>query len=596
MEKLDNTIANIKAKLLQGYILNIGLSGKDSLIVSHCAIEALRQAYEIDPNVGPLYLMTTDTTIDNFEVFNYIKSVHAAAVQYGDEMGLPINSKLVKPSLLTQPLISYIGRGKLLRTPQTTRHARDCTIDWKILPASNFMKQLRAQYQTDKILSLSGTRDDESAIRAKNIAKRGETIDTIATTDLGFTMAPIKDWDLNDIWRVANLIENGDIESFAEDCIQGLFKHYSAGNGGMCDIYVSDSNKPSKACGSRFGCTLCALVPNDTSLEQQIKTSPKTYGYMQGINDLRTFMLNTLNDMERSRSLLGRDEKAGGYLKVGWNQYSIEYRQELLTYVLTLDQLEQERAQALGVEPKFELIGYKELIAIQYLWAKQGGEKHIASAFKIWHDIKHGGKRYPIPHTDCADLKGYTFSLGQARFIGGDSLAPYRYVKITDFENRLCSLDDGRDGLETRAGNHVSVNELPRIQNDDGSYITVVPHQAANAFTVTDEECAKVFVEDRYLSLLELGLDSDDPYHRNCPTLFLKVMLFENIITIKKGQIKQLHKDAKRAQVINAVNLAGRHFESVFLAHSISETEYKAALVELETDTADAAPQMALFG
>jgi hypothetical protein len=52
-------------------------------------------------------------------------------------------------------------------------------------------------------------------------------------------------------------------------------------------------------------------------------------------------------------------------------------------------------------------------------------------------------------------------------------------------------------------------------------------------------------------------------------------MLYKGIVTIKKGQIKRLHQNAKRAQFVNAIVRAGRHFEHVFLAHSISEAQYE---------------------
>lgn len=592
MEKVQRTIDTIKDKLLSGWLVTVGLSGKDSMMVAHCAVEALKEAIEEMPSAGPLYLVTTDTTIENVEVHNYIKSVHKAAVAYGEENALPIRSALLRPSLLTQPIVSYLGYGKLLRTPQTSVRGRDCAIAWKITPMDTFLKGLREEFQTDKILNLSGSRDEESVIRAKNIAKRQESIDIIAQTDLGYTLAPIKNWTLQDVWGLAGQIEREEIDSFAEDCIQGLFKHYSAGNGGVCDLFSPKTSDKSKSCGARFGCYLCSMSPKDKSLEAQINTSPKTYGYMKGLSDLRTYMINTLNDMELSRSLLGRDEKAFGFLKVGWNQYSIEYRQNLLRYILTLDKIERENAEDLGIEPRFQLVGYHELIAIQFLWCKQGGEKTIASAFKIWHDVYTEGNYYPIPKTEFASMKGYTFSLGQARFVGGDSLAPYRYVKIEDFEHRLCALDGGRAGLEI-GRNEFNAALAPKVQLDDGSFVNVVPFNEGKRFSVVDDIKAERFVEETYLDLLELGLDAHDEDEYVEPTDFLRIMLVRGIITLRKGQMKQLHKDARRAQLINAVNHAGRHFEYVFLANSISEEEYQ-AIVDAEVNAPSDDAQLAM--
>jgi DNA sulfur modification protein DndC len=578
--KVETTIENIKKYFLAGYIQVSAISGKDSFAVTHLAVQALKEAMEINPNVGPLYLMTTDTTIDNFEVHSYILSVHKAAVEYGIKMGLPIESRVVKPSLLTRPLISYIGRGKILHTPETTRTGRSCAIDWKIMPAQNFMKELREKHQTTKILGLSGSRDQESPIRAKNIAKRGESIDTIAVTDLGYTICPVKNWSLGEIWALANQIENGDVDSFAEDCVQGLFKNYSAGNGGTCDLYATNTKSLQSFCGARFGCFTCAMSKNDSSLQQQIISSPATYGYMTPLNEFRTFMMNTLNDLEYSRSMVGRDEKLGQYLKIGWNQYSIWYRQILLRIILTIDQKECDRAEQLGIEPKFQLIGHQELITIQYLWCKTGGETSVASAFAIWHEVKNEGKYFDIPKTTYAEASGSALSLSEARFLGGDKLAPYRYVKLSDFEDRLVALDIDRPGLSVTSKIRSSAIS-PRLIEDDGSFTSVIPFIESHRFEVTDEAAADTFVEDTYKDLVELALNSKDGFEYVDPTEFLKIMLDRGIVRIKKGQIKQLHKDAKRAQLINAVNRLGKNFEAVFLANSISEAKYKAELKKM---------------
>lgn len=105
------------------------------------------------------------------------------------------------------------------------------------LASKGILSSLAKTHQTDKVISISGTRDAESAARAKNIAKRGESIDVIVQTDLGLALAPIKDWSTNDVWSLIGQIEDDVIESFIDIHAAGLRKHYSAGNGGTCDIY-----------------------------------------------------------------------------------------------------------------------------------------------------------------------------------------------------------------------------------------------------------------------------------------------------------------------------------------------------------------------
>ena len=422
MNKMTKTINTLKKLFLSNKILQLGLSGKDSFCVMHCAVEALKQAKDECPNnQGILYIVTTNTTIDNFEFHKFILSLHQAVKTYGEDNNLPIYTQELKPSTFNHPLVEYIGRGKLLRTPQTSVKGRDCTINWKILPAKAFLKSLQKKYQTDQIISLSGVRSDESTIRAKNIALRNESIDVITTTELGYSLAPIKDWTLNDVWQLIGNIENESIESFLDSHSSNLRKHYSAGNSGICDIYAGNNNN-NKPCSTRFGCSLCAMSPNDNSLENQIKTDPKTYGYMKPINQLRKFMIDTLFDMERSRSLLGRDIKHNDWIKIGYNQYSLEYRKELLRYTLTIDANERDIAKKEKREPNFKLINYEDMIAIQFTWAKEGGELIPAEALHIWHQVHTHNQRYNIPITSMTKFKSHELNFASLNFIQGNKI------------------------------------------------------------------------------------------------------------------------------------------------------------------------------
>lgn len=115
-------------------------------------------------------------------------------------------------------------------------NARQCTGDWKIDSVKRFIKSLEQTYQTNKILSLSGSRDSESQSRAASLAKSAESIDTIVMPELGYKLAPIKDWTFKDVWYQIGQIDDGDIASFGEHLTRELTKHYSAGNGGTCDL------------------------------------------------------------------------------------------------------------------------------------------------------------------------------------------------------------------------------------------------------------------------------------------------------------------------------------------------------------------------
>jgi DNA sulfur modification protein DndC len=574
MGKVTKTINTLKNLFNEGWIFSVGLSGKDSSCVAHCAVEALKQAKEENPTcTGILYLATTDTTIDNFEVKNFILKLHQAAQDYAAEYDLPIFTQELQPKLFDMPLVEYIGRGKLLRTARTSVRGRDCSIDWKVKPAQKFLKSLQEKYQTDKILSLSGTRDQESVSRAKNIAKRGETIDAIVKTDLGWSLAPIKDWSLNDVWALLGQIEEDSIESFIDIYAKELRNIYGAGNGGTCDIYFGNTKSNDKGCGSRFGCTLCSIGGDkDKSLENQISTDEATYGYMKPLTKLRKFMNDTLFDMERSRSLLGRDIKHGSWIKIGYNQYSLEYRKELLRYVLTMDANEYMAAKALGIAPRFELINYEKMCAIQYNWAREGGELKPAEAISIWHEVHTYGKRFSIPETSPIPFEAKELNFSKLNFISGCERMVYRYANL---ESLYSQFDASPRGLRADKTELEVFNCRQAIIDGEMTMITPFTESKTNSI---DAESAEAYINESYFYLEEEGIL--DPKNEVCPSVIIKDMLVNQVITIRKGGMNRLHQDLVRAQMYNFIVMAkawgsSSIVDSVILARSVTEAEFE---------------------
>ena len=47
MSKVSKTISTLRDLYLRGYVPQVGISGKDSFCVAHCAVEALKQAMRL---------------------------------------------------------------------------------------------------------------------------------------------------------------------------------------------------------------------------------------------------------------------------------------------------------------------------------------------------------------------------------------------------------------------------------------------------------------------------------------------------------------------------------------------------------------------
>lgn len=551
----EETVERATKLFLDGWIVSLGLSGKDSGAASICVVEGLKRAHAINPNVGPLYVVTTNTTLDNMVLHEYMMDLHEDLNTFASDTGLPIITKELKPSLANNPMVEYVGRGKLLRTPQTSASGRDCASDWKIKPMERFLKSLQQKHQTTKIVSISGARDSESTVRAMNLKKRNESATKVVATGLGWTQAIIKDWSLNDVWQLFKVVDECEIDSYS-DRFDAMKRHYSAGNGGTCDLFAGIQNN--KECGARFGCVLCAMNPTDRSLEAQLAVSPKTYGFMKPLNDLRTYMINTLFDYNK-RSLLGREMK-DGFIKVGINQYSMEYRMDLLRYVLTI---QQDAFDQHGYHP-IDLIDYRELLAIQYHWSREGGEPEPGMALKIWHEIVEDGMRYPIPHTEKIEA----------------AFSPvYMYFPLEDYMDQDNSIGLDDEGL------YGEYKHLARVYYRDGIKHQVVKYDESSAFeVVTENSKAMMFVDSFYPDLVEGGY-----LENKCPTVMLKHLLESGVVRIAKGSIDRLNRDAKRAQALFSLRTTtGIPVDEAILRLSVSK-KIKDRVVELTANTSQTA-------
>ncbi len=362
---------------------------------------------------------------------------------------------------------------------------------------------------------------------------------------MGFAMAPIKDWDVKDVWGLLGAAENGLVQTFSEDFSETR-KHYAAGNGGTCDIFAGENLGANKGCGSRFGCVTCSMVKRDKSLESQIKSSPERYGYMQPFVLLRKYLNDTLFNMAH-RALIGRLPNSDGFLKIGFNHYSLKFRQNLLRYILTMDIEEAEKAPD---EPRFKLIGYKELVVIQYHWAREGGEERSGMALEIWHDVYTHQKRYSIPDTEYINNRPSTIK--------------YRWLDVKGLVDSSCpgaGLNDPiLDSLDSR---HLTARFIK-----DGVAQRVVRYTEAQGLEV-DSNQAQWLIEEVYHEMVENG-----NREISCPTNMLKHLLYLGALKIHKGSIARLHIEAMNAQALHYLRYERRvNVDAAAWHESVTEEE-----------------------
>ena len=212
-------------------------------------------------------------------------------------------------------------------------------------------------------------------------------------------MSPIAHWGQDDVWIYLGELSSGTRVSYTDAA--DIWEVYRDGGNSSCAVVGDDAMKASaKACGARFGCSLCAAVGRDKSLEAMLEADPK-YAYMLPLNKLQRFIVDTQYDMSR-RLWVGRTIDDEGFIAIAPDAYGPEMQEEMLRYALTVDRDEKRAAAHLGIEPRFELVTAEQLVAIDAIWSMQGYHKRPFVAVTIWDQIYNQGKSYYPPKVDAS--------------------------------------------------------------------------------------------------------------------------------------------------------------------------------------------------
>lgn len=436
MQTLDDiqseaeAVINVLLELIRlGHALVGTLSGgKDSSCVILLMLEAVRRAKLAGVVQATHYISSADTTIENPAMENHLLLMHEEIRLMCARDQLPVEIHVAKPSLASQFVVTTIGRGTLVRTPENGvkdgKRIRACSQDWKSSPqirlAQELGKRVMAQGFREPI-TLLGTRYDESISRASSMVKHGASAIAPVRNDKGaLYLSPVAHWTIDDVWSLLAMFSETRYNPFPTftdgRTIHRMMDLYRAGNEGTCGVTLGDGGNKS-ACGSRFGCAFCCITgERDKSMESMIK-EPQ-HAHLAGLNRFRNYLVATQWDMSK-RELVGRSLSSGGYIRVKPDVYSYAHRVTLLRYLLTLDALEQERAEQHEAdlvsgriddttenrelcEVQFEMVTFQQLVAIDFQLSMHHYAPHAFPAVSIWHEVHVLGRRYHVPETTIA--------------------------------------------------------------------------------------------------------------------------------------------------------------------------------------------------
>ncbi len=418
MTKAEAAIQTLLQLIRRGFSCSAGASGgKDSTVVVMLLIEAVRRAAAEGIRV-PHFVVSASTGIDNPSMEKNLFAIHDEIRSHCAEHDLPIEVKTVYPSIASSFVVSTIGRGTLPRFPENAS-ARTCSIDFKVKPSQRLAKELEReviQQTGQEIISIIGTRFDESASRGERMTTRRESATVPARDSAGrLVLSLIADWTLTDVWEALEMLlqpeHSAYVSAISPVSITRLFELYRDGNSGICGVVLGDQGNK-QICGARFGCAFCTLTgEKDRSMESQL-TEPK-YEYMRPLNDFRNLLMATQYDLDR-RELIGRKVSVAGYIAVQPDVYSLEFRREMLWHLLTIDADERDRAEQVDADiatgklpdtaenrtmasPTFEVLSLQQVALIDFHWGMHAYSPRAFPALAIWYEVNVLNRRRRVP-------------------------------------------------------------------------------------------------------------------------------------------------------------------------------------------------------
>ncbi|MEC4894898.1 MAG: DNA phosphorothioation system sulfurtransferase DndC [Oscillatoria sp. PMC 1051.18] len=257
----------------------IGYSGgKDSSAVLQLIWNAIA-ALPLEKRHKKIYVITTDTLVENPIVSAWVKKSLAQIKLAAEEQKLPIEPYLLKPEITKTYWVAVMGKGY----PVPRHKFRWCTPRLKIDPSNHFIRNVVRD--NGEVIVVLGTRKTESNNRASIMTKREKNrvrnrLSPHPHLPSSLLYTPIEDWRTDEVWLYLMQWENP--WGYSNKDLFAMYRGATADN--ECPLVV-DTSTPS--CGSsRFGCWVCTMVNTDKSLGAMIQNDEEKE-WLQPLLDIR---------------------------------------------------------------------------------------------------------------------------------------------------------------------------------------------------------------------------------------------------------------------------------------------------------------------
>jgi DNA sulfur modification protein DndC len=408
----------------------IGYSGgKDSTATLQLIWNAIAQL-PIEKRTKTIHVITTDTLVENPYVSAWVrKSLEQIRIAAASQK-LPIVPHLLQPELKETFWVGLIGKGY----PAPRRKFRWCTERLKISPSNRFIRDM-IRVSGEAIVVL-GIRKAESSSRAKRMkeweAKRvRDRLSPNMNLPNSLVYSPVEDWRNDEVWLYLMQWENP--WGYSNKDLFSMYRGATADN--ECPLVV-DTSTPS--CGSsRFGCWVCTLVSEDSSLSAMIQNDEEKE-WLQPLLDFRREL--DIEDEDRDwRDFRRRTGEVQLYERHIEDEISIEpipgpYIKEVREYWLKKILAVEQHLRRTAPEDMRDitLITREELSEIRHIWLNERHE-FDDSLPRIYKEVTGVEFMDPRPGADASLLGSDEWSVLE-EICEGDAMHLELMAKLLDTE------------------------------------------------------------------------------------------------------------------------------------------------------------------